>query len=214
MNKITAAEEVSRILNTFNDSEQERFSDIVNKLLQYNFIVDIRSDNPDYFFIANNAELFQAYFAIADISFEIDDIDKVAYIKNDTKHNTLRLKKYETIILLALRLLFHTENTKVSLSRETIIKYEELSTFLIARGFLLQDTNYKHSDVVDALRLLRRYNLVEFISKNVNKDTRITILPSVIYAVNSEDIEILETFLDAHSNIVGGDEDEEESDED
>lgn len=214
MNKITAAEEVLRILNTFNVNEQETFSDIVNKLLQYNFIVDPKSDNPDYFFIANNAELFRAYFVIADINFEIKEMDKVAYIKNNTRHNTLRLKKYETIILLALCLIFHTKNSELSLSRETIVKYEEISTFLVARGFLLQDTNYKHSDVLDALRLFRRYNLVQFVSKDINKDTRITILPSIVHAVNSEDVEILKSFLDAHKNIVGGDNDEEESDED
>lgn len=214
MNKITAAEEMLRIIKTFNESEQETFSEIVNKLLQENFIVDVNSDNPDYFFISNNVDIFQAYFAIASIQFEIDRIYKVAYIKNNTKYNTLRLKKYETIVLLALRQLFYKKTSQLTLSRETTVKYEELSSFLIALGFLLQSSNYKHSDVLDALRLLRRYNLVKFLSKDLNKDTIITILPSIIHAVNNTDVDILASYLEAHRNVIGGDEDEEESDED
>jgi len=195
MNKIEAAKNVLRELNNLNESEKERFSEISNKLLQVNYFVKKDKYLDDYLFLYKYRELFYSYFALSDFTFGIDEKFQVVYLKNNSDYNKLNLKKLESILLLAFRILYHRKNEKVTLIDEVEINLTDLHTEIERVGYSVDDERIKRSELVPILQMLKRYNIIDFIVKELNDDSRIIIYPSILYAVDFADIkETLDMF--------------------
>ena len=107
MNKKQAMTQLNDTYQQLKESEKTNVSRIVNKLLQVNFITKRKpGDTSDYRFILAFKEVFEAFFALADFNLIIHRDTEVVYIENEQLFNHMRLRKTESIMILALRILF------------------------------------------------------------------------------------------------------------
>lgn len=184
MNKIEAAKTILKELGSLNESEKDRFSEISNKLLQVNYFVKKDKYLDDYLFVYKYRELFYAYFGLSGFLFGIDEKYQVVYLKNNSDYNKLNLKKLESVLLLAIRILYHRKNERVTLIDEVEVNLSDLHLEIGRIGYSVDDERVKIRELFPILQMFKRYNIIDFIAKELNDDSRIIIYPSILYAVD------------------------------
>jgi hypothetical protein len=188
MNKIENSRIVYQEISNMNESERENFSVIANKLLQVNYFVKKKKYLDDYLFTFKFRNLFSAYFGLSDYQFGIDEKNQVVYIHNSSNFNKLNLKKLESVVILALRLLYFKKEEKVTLSNEIEVNLIDLHFELSRVGYTKDDERVKKSELYPILRMYRKYNIIDFKSNELNDEARIQIYPSILYAINMNTI--------------------------
>lgn len=213
MNRHDAVKRFQSEYTILTDIERDDFARLANRLLQVNYFVEKKKgNNDDYAFLSGRVDLFAAYFSLIDIEIGSDKINKVIYLKNKSGYNKLKLNKLESVILLALRILFQKGLSKVTLNENIDINFSDLGVELIRTK--ARKDQLKNTEAVPILRKFRQYNLIDFIGTEFSggNDVRITILPSILMAVNYEDMSDL---LAKYESYKKGDaEENEETDED
>lgn len=178
-------------MDIFNESsvQKEKFRSAANKLLNHCFILKKKEDTRnDYLFIVQHKELFIDYFDLLGYRLELNETQGVVGLINLHGTGRLRLKKIESIILLILRLLYVEKRKELSLNEEVIVLSDEIQQ---KYGMLKLEVrpNLDKTTLRDTLRLLRRYNLVGLIDRDVTlSDARIRIYPSILFAVSNDNI--------------------------
>lgn len=171
-------------------AQKEKFRIAANKLLNQCFLLKKKEDTKkEYIFIRQNKELFFSYFELLGYDVKINEDQGVIALVNQFGTGRLALGKYESILLLILRLLY-------------VEKRKELATFSEEVTVLMEEIREKYAmlkiktkPVLDKgmekqmVSLFRKYNLIQNLDSDVNQaDARIIIYPSVIMAVSVEDI--------------------------
>ncbi len=190
--------------------QKDKFRIAANKLLNNCFLIKKREDTrKDYMFVVQNKALFDPYFELLGYRLLINEDQGVIGLVNQFGNGRLQLTKYESIMLLILRLLY-------------IEKRKELGTFTEEVTVLMEEIRDKYAmlkikakPVLDKtmersiISLLKRYNLVSNIESDVTQaDARIIIYPSVILAMQIDDInEYFTQCKDRLSNYAKGDSD-------
>lgn len=178
-------------MDIFNESpvQKEKFRSAANKLLNHCFVLKKKEDTRnDYLFIVQHKELFIEYFDLLGYQIELNETQGVVGLTNLHGTGRLRLKKIESIILLILRLLYVEKRKELSLNEEVIVLSDEIQQ---KYGMLKLDVrpNLDKTTLRDTLRLLRRYNLVSPIDRDVTlSDARIRVYPSILFAVPNDNI--------------------------
>jgi len=132
-------------------------------------------------------------------------------LQNLSNFNKLSLKKLESVILLALRILYFRINEKVSLSNNVEVNLTDLHVELSRIGYTSDDERVKKSELYPILRMYRNYNIIDYISKDLDDESRIAIYPSIIYAV---DISSIKDAIDMFKAYGVGESEDEEINED
>lgn len=212
MTRIEATKVLASAFQTLSESDQNQFMSICNTLLQVNYIVNRQSDYGVYDFINQHVEAFQAYFLLSGFKLMINPEHRLAAIVNEEGMNCMKLKKFETVIILALRMLYHRKMGKISLASQVEIDVRELHEEIARVGYAPEDNRVTKTELLPTLALFRRYNLINYIARDFNDDSRLIIYPSITIAVGYESIiEANDKFL---SLSKGGDiDDNEEIDE-
>jgi len=200
------------VFDILNESvvQKDKFRIAANKLLNNCFLIKKREDTrKDYMFVVQNKALFDPYFELLGYRLLINEDQGVIGLVNQFGNGRLQLTKYESIMLLILRLLY-------------IEKRKELGTFTEEVTVLMEEIRDKYAmlkikakPVLDKtmersiISLLKRYNLVSNIESDVTQaDARIIIYPSVILAMQIDDInEYFTQCKDRLSNYAKGDSD-------
>ena len=99
--------------------------------------------------------------------------------------NVLKLKRDESIILLILRLLYHEKMKDTSLNENIVCAVSDIHE---KYDYLEIKRKLNKTDLVSALRLFRRYNLIEVTGDLTSSACKIVILPTILMAIKSEDI--------------------------
>ncbi|MDE7106615.1 MAG: DUF4194 domain-containing protein, partial [Anaeroplasmataceae bacterium] len=99
--------------------------------------------------------------------------------------NTLKLRRDESIILLILRLLYHEKAKDTSLNDNIVCSVADIHD---KYDYLQIKRKLNKTDLVSAVRLLRRYNLIEVTGDVTSSACRIVILPTILMAIKSEDV--------------------------
>lgn len=178
-------------MDIFNESpvQKDKFRSAANKLLNHCFVLKKKEDTRnDYLFIVQHKELFIDYFDLLGYRIELNENQGVVGLINLHGTGRLRLKKIESIILLILRLLYVEKRKELSLNEEVIVLSDEIQQ---KYGMLKLDVrpNLDKTTLRDTLRLLRRYNLVSPIDRDMTlSDARIRIYPSILFAVPNNNI--------------------------
>ncbi len=157
------------------------FETVTKEIIKTGFIVNnISKTYSDYYnFIFKHPLLFQSFFNIMGFDF-YDQRDKDLYYIKDQDNTYVRsINKNETIILLALRVLYEEQKETATLDLAVTIKYADLNQKLL-------DINYEHvrkdraliSYVNEGLRFLRDHNIIRYDS-SLEDNTIITIYPSI-----------------------------------
>lgn len=205
IDKITAAENFYNGYKELSDLKKKTFSALCNKLLKDNFIYGgIESDKNDYYTIINYRELIQNYFSMIDYNLLHDDNNKVFFIETTEDRNRIRLRKVDTVLLLVLRLLYYNGQRQVSLATDSAnvrVTTTELVENINNTNIFSNDA-YK-TELMNSLKLLRRYKIISFEFKQFNDNSVIVIYPTILQVVKSDNINILNDRLNSYLSEKG-----------
>lgn len=166
--------------------QKATFKDIVNKLLASTFLARDKKDNKDnYYFVVSYKEVFDEFFAILGYEVKLDQGVGSIMLKSDQNTGFLKLRRDETIILLILRILYHERLKETSLNENVVITVLDIHE---KYNFLEIKKRINKTDLVSALRLFRRFNLIETIGDITMSNTKVVIMPTILYAINTEEI--------------------------
>lgn len=166
--------------------QKATFKDIANKLLASTFLARDKKDNKDnYYFVVSYKEVFDEFFAILGYEVKLDQGVGSIMLKSDQNTGFLKLRRDETIILLILRILYHERLKETSLNENVVITVLDIHE---KYSFLEIKKRINKTDLVSALRLFRRFNLIETIGDITMSNTKVVIMPTILYAINTEEI--------------------------
>ncbi|KGM92848.1 hypothetical protein Z968_13010 [Clostridium novyi A str. 4552] len=172
----------------FNIRNKENFKKVCNKLLSVCFICKKKEDTKgDYYFIESNLEPLNEYLGLLDYEIELNKTIGVAQLINKNNSNKVNLKLIDSILLLILRILYHEKMEELSLTEDIMVQISEIQEKFIALEF--QDKIIDKTKLLDSLRVLKRYNIIQNLDSNMTLgDSRIIIYPSILMALRMEDI--------------------------
>lgn len=206
--------------NELTNAEKDNFKRVVSLILSKTFIVNRIYDknkstftyNSDYRFISRNIELFNEYLNLAGFRLLKDSNYEVIYIENEFGYNKKRLDKNTTIFLYGLRLKFDEDRENLKLNTDTIVTVADIIKTLIDVGAYTK----KPSDVEirNALSNLISFNIIQKVDGILEKpDTKIIILPSILFVVTNEKITALSQSISALEEEENVEENIEENEE-
>lgn len=175
-------------------TQQGQFRDTANKLLACTFLSRDKRDNKEsYYFLMSYKEIFDEFFKILGYEVVLDMPSGSVMLTGATASNTLKLKRDESIILLIVRLLYHEKMKDTSLNENIVCAVSDIHE---KYDYLEIKRKLNKTDLVSALRLLRRYNLIEVTGDLTSSACKIVILPTILMAIKSEDItEVYNTII-------------------
>lgn len=186
-----------------NLTEQEAFRRIVNWLLAHTYLLqgtyafedNMNRTNPDYLFVERNFELFQDYLEYAGFRLERDSNYGVIFLSSSYEFNRVKLDKATTLMLYVLRLIYEEEREKLSLSRDIFTTTGDLVHKMLSLGVIKRKP--ANLTLRDSLRTLNRFRIVEKVdSPWENADTRLLILPTILFIVTNERISNMYQLID------------------
>lgn len=201
---------MENLYEDLNVMEKEVFKKIINQLLGKTFIVNHIYDenkktaimNPDYRFVERNIELFRKYLELGGWKLERNDNYEVIYITSDYGYNKMRLDKFTTIILYILRLMYDQKRENINLTEQIIVSVCEIINTLNEIG-AYDKKKPSNVELKNALRSIAGFNIIQKIDGAYeNPETKIIILPSIIFAVTAE------TITKINENVKNGETDE------
>lgn len=187
--------------------EQENFKRIVNWLLahtfllqgQYDFDNNVRRTNHDYLFVERNFELFQDYLQYSGFRLERDSNYGVISLVSSHDFTRQKFDKMTTLMLYVIRLVYEEEREKLSLSKDIFTTTGELVHKMISLGVIKK----KPADgaLRDSLRRLSRFQLVaKPEGRWESADTRLLILPTILFIITNEQISSMYGLIDEVSD--------------
>ena len=186
-----------------NLTEQEAFRRIVNWLLAHTYLLqgtyafedNMNRTNPDYLFVERNFELFQDYLEYAGFHLERDSNYGVIFLSSSYEFNRVKLDKATTLMLYVLRLIYEVEREKLSLSRDIFTTTGDLVHKMLSLGVIKRKP--ANLTLRDSLRTLNRFRIVEKVDGPwENADTRLLILPTILFIVTNERISNMYQLID------------------
>ena len=171
-------------------TEQAAFSRITNKLLNRTFVVkSLKADNSDYFFISEHRELFGSWFEMIDYELVHDVANGFHWIRTTMDHSRLKLSKFDTALILVLRLLYHTKSKEVTSQDRIEVSLADIVDRFRTGRFFGEDKKLTYFD--QSLRMLRNRMIVDFKCTRLNDSVTIRILPTILAVVRADDMETM-----------------------
>ena len=99
--------------------------------------------------------------------------------------NLLKLNKEETIILLILRILYHQHLVDTSINDNVVVSINDIHIYYDS---LELKKKVNKTDLVNILRLYKRYNIIEPIGDITKSNSKVIIFPTVLFAINTQSI--------------------------
>ena len=206
-----ACEEYAKGYIELTDTRKNTFSRLCNKLLNDNFIYAYKQDDRnDYYEILSMKSLIENYFSMIDFDLIHVDTYKLFYSQTNADRNRMKLKKLETVIVLVLRLLYHKGSLNVNSSSDIQTTLGKMIIEINQTGIF--KTQISMTDYLEALRLLKRFKLIDFTFRDFKEDNVIIIYPTILYVAKVDTIDMLNDKLKTYVNAKGDDLDEAEED--
>ena len=191
-------------------TEKENFARVINQLLSRTFLLVDQYDpeeqvnrvNRDYLFVDRNFGLFRDYLSLAGFTLERDTNYGVIQLVSSYDGNRRRFNKLTTCMVYTLRLMFEEEReADVKLGREVIIRTGELVHKMVTLGLLKKKPS--NADLHASLRSLAGFRIIEKLDGAWEEaETRILILPSILFIVSNEQISGLYRLLEESQDDV------------
>lgn len=193
-------EENKNTLEHLPSADKENFIRLCNKLLSTGFLCKKKAGSKkDYYFIQRYKEIFQNYLCILGYELVIHEEYGVIQLKNKYNYNHYRLKLYDTIILLIIRILYDEKKRELSLADDVIITIGEIQEKYMAlniRNGLIDKTTMNN-----ALMLMKRFQLLDTLDRDLSmEDSRLLLMDSILLAVRVENIEEAFEKLNSYKN--------------
>lgn len=166
----------------------ETREEIANYLLNNCFILGSYDGTRErYYQVLNNEEELNRIFQPLGYSLAVNRTLKVVQLINHHETGRLTLLKYESILLLILRLLYVEKRESLSGDQNqvtvTVAEIEEQYRKLSVKR------NLDQKMLTDAVRTFRRYNLALPLDKLNTSEAQILIFPSVMMALPDQNLD-------------------------
>lgn len=181
------------------EKEQEKFMIIVNRLLNINYLTgEKEEDLQDYYFIVNHFNLIKNYLSIIGIEISNYPDTKVIVLKSNY-FETLNLTKFQSIILLIIRLLYYEKYMEISLTNQVVIQGIDIRDKYMQIGLRKDDLNT--TNLAKALSIFKKSCLINYKGNDFSKDDFSIIIYSTIkYAVSVTNIKELTDRIETYKN--------------
>ncbi len=189
-----------------NVTQKNKFKDCANGLIAYTFLCrDKESNKEDYYFVLSYLKLFSDFFEIIGYTLDVDQALGTIKLVSSDNSNAIRLNRDNTVLLLILRLLYSESIKETTLNNNIIVNVEDIQN---KYNYLEIKQRLNKTDLVKALRLFRKYNLIEVIGLKdaLVANTKVVLLPTLLKAIEVSDITYVNEQI---SNIIGEVENEE-----
>lgn len=175
----------------------DEFKRVCNKLMGICFIVKKNEQTKkDYYFILRQRKVFEQYLGVLDYDLEINEEYGVIQLVNRENYNHVHLKLNDSIVLLILRILYDEKKRELSVSDVVVNVGDIQERFLSLK---IRDKQMDKTTLNNSLRVLRRYNLIELLDRNLTEeDARILIYDSILMAVRVDDIRRVSDMIDKY----------------
>jgi hypothetical protein len=138
------------------------------------------------------------------------EADQIIALSTEADRNRVRLKRTDTIMLLILRLLYQKKAKEATQLNQILVSVGEIHDEIEKTGLI--KGKITKTELQTTMRILKSYSLIDFQASTLfNDDTRVEIYPSLLRVVNIDDMNKLETQLNAYS--TGGDDDEDDDED-
>ena len=149
-------------LEKMTNPQQAMFRDVANKLLAYNFLARDKKDNKEaYYFLMSYKDIFDEFFKILGLEITLNQQQG---------------------------LLYHEKMKETSLNDNVICQVADIHE---KYDYLEIKKKLNKTDLVAALRLFRRYNLIEATGDLSTSTCKIVLMPTILLAIPSDDINSL-----------------------
>lgn len=167
--------------------EKEQFGPACNRLMAQCFVLKRNErTKADYYFITRRKDVFSQYLGILGYSLEINEAYGVVQLVNREGTNHLNLKLIESIVLLILRILYDEKKRELSLT-DVVVNVGDIQEKFLSMH--LRDKQIDKVDLMNALRICKRYNLIDTLDRNMaEEESRILIYDSILMAIRVDDI--------------------------
>lgn len=177
--------------------DQDEFRKIMNRLMSTGFILRRKEQTrSDYYFILRHRKVFDRYLDVLSFQMDVNEEYGVIQLLNRENYNHLQLSMYESIILLILRILFDEKKRELSLT-DVVVNLGDIQEKYMS----MQIRNEQIGKTVlgNALRKLKRYNLVELLDGNkMFEESRVLIYDSIMMAVRVDDVRRVSELLERY----------------
>lgn len=156
--------------------------ELANYLLNHCFVIgNLEATREKYYLITNNEEELQTIFRPLGYSIVINRTLRVAQLVNLHEWGRVEFQKYETILLLILRLLYVEKRETLSVSEQLVtVTVEEVEA---EYNKLNLPRKLDRRTLEAALRTFKKYNLALAVDRPENSSARIQILSSIMLAL-------------------------------
>lgn len=183
--------------------------EIANYLLNSCFLIGTEDSMRErYYYVLNHEAEFEGIFRPIGYSLVINRSLRVIQLVNVHGLGRVSFRKYESIMLLILRLLYMEKRESLSTNADRVL----VSVAEIAEEYekLNLPRKFDQKLLEESLVSIRRFNLAAFVGKPDTRDAKILIYPSVMLALPdnaiSQKYDGIREFLEQYKN---GAEDEE-----
>ena len=174
--------------------DRDEFRRVCNKLMSICFIVRRNeATKSDFYFIQRWKQAFERYLEVLGYTLEINDEYGVIQLVNRENYNHLNLKLNDSIILLILRILYDEKKRELSLT-DVVVNLGDIQEKYIS--LKIREKQIDKTTMNNALRLFKRFNLVELLDRDLmQEESRVIIYDSILMAVRVEDIKRVNDML-------------------
>jgi len=174
-------------LNDFPSEVRENFKKITNQLLAVNYLSKDKPDNTkQYYFVVNYKKYFDELFSFMGYELLIDNTIGCVQLKNEYAATSLKLKKEESITILLLRTIYQEKVVTSILNNVVEITVDDIFN---AFANLNIDKRLSKRETCKALRMFKKYNLVEILGDAEVMGTKLLIYPTITLAISVENIQ-------------------------
>ena len=194
--------------------EKDEFKRICNRLLSHCFLCKANAANrADYYFVLRYRGVFRDYLDVLGYRLEINEEYGVIQLTNPQNYNRQRLKLYDSIILLILRILYDEKKRELSISDEVIINLGDIQDKYLS--LQIRDKMIDKTTMRNALSLFRRFQLIEILDRDLgNEESRVLIYDAILMAVRVNDIRQAYEKLEIYRKGRNGNEETDENEAD
>ncbi|MGX8728162.1 MAG: DUF4194 domain-containing protein [Lachnospiraceae bacterium] len=187
--------------------DRDEFRRVCNRLMSSCFVLkQNQQTKSDFYFILRHKEVFERYLGILGYTLEINDQPGVVQLVNRENTNHVLLKLQDSIILLILRILYDEKKRELSLS-DVVVNVGDIQEKYLS--LKIREKQIDKTTMNNALRLFKRYNLVETLDRDLTQeDARILIYDSIIMAVRADDIRAVSELLGRYRKGRNGENEE------
>lgn len=167
--------------------DRDEFRRVCNKLMSICFLCrQNEQTRAEYYFVLRHKEVFENYLGILGYTLEMNEEYGVIQMVNRENYNHINLKLNDSIILLLLRILYDEKKRELSVT-DVVINIGDIQEKY--RSLQIRDKQIDKTTMNNALRLFKRYNLVELLDRDMmQEDSRILIYNTILMAVRADDI--------------------------